>query len=396
MKNIQSLSELNGYAQIEDYIINLRRWFHMYPELSFEEKNTAKKIKEELSKLNISFEELNGTYSLIATISGKTNNSNKVIGIRADFDALPIHEETNLEFKSKNDGVMHSCGHDAHTAMLLGTAKLLAQNTDKIDGVVKLIFQAAEERSQGIQQVLDYFEENQAPDEVIGIHIWSAIDAGEVLLIPEAVFSGNGIIDYKIIGQGGHGARPDLVKDPIKAACDMVLHLSQIPSNYHDVLDNAVVSICSIQAGNTINVFPTEATIRGTYRYLKPLSDKSLRSAVQKVASGIECLHDVKLIANTEDGIPPVYNNPEMIEKAIEITKSISGLEVSSQKEPISASDNYGKLLEKYKGIYAILGGKKLNEKFYPHHHPKFDIEEGVLIKGSDFMSSYVLDFLKI
>ncbi|MFI3231655.1 MAG: M20 family metallopeptidase, partial [bacterium] len=384
-----NIKDFNNQGELENYIINHRRWFHMYPELSFEEEKTAEKIKEELTKLNIEYQELEGTYSLIGTISGNTNNSKKVIGIRADFDALPIQEETNLEFTSKNDGVMHSCGHDAHTAMLLGTAKFLSENKDKIDGTIKLIFQAAEERSQGIQQVLDYFEETQAPDEVIGIHIWSGIEAGEVLLIPEAVFSGNGIIDYKIIGQGGHGARPDLVKDPIKASCDMVLHLSQIPSNYHDVLDNAVVSICCIEGGNTINVFPTDASIKGTYRYLKPMAGKSLREAVQRVARGIESLHDVKVISNSEDGIPPVYNNPEMIKKAIEITSDINGLEVSKQKEPISASDNYGKLLEKYNGIYAILGGKKLGETFYPHHHPKFDIDEGVLIKGAEFMTKY-------
>lgn len=382
-------------SDLEQEIIQLRRWFHMYPEISLEEEKTAKKIQEELSKMGIPFEILDGTYSFIATIKNNTSNSDKVIGIRADFDALPVCENTGLEFESKNKGVMHACGHDAHIAMLLGTAKLLLKNIDKINGTVKLIFQAAEERSLGIQEVLDYFDKNNGLDEVIGIHIWSAIPSGEVLLIPDAVFSGNGVIDYKITGQGGHGARPDLVKDPIKAACDMVLHLSQIPSNFNDVMDNAVVSICSIQSGSTINVFPSEARIRGTYRYRKPSSDISLREAVQKVARGIECLHDVKVEPITEQGIPPVCNNPDMIKKAIKITDSVEGLTVSSQVEPISASDNYGKLLEKYNGIYAILGCQKSNQKFYPHHNSKFDIDESVLIKGSKFMCNYALDFLK-
>lgn len=390
---------INNIKEIENYIIELRRWFHMYPELSLEEENTAKKIQEELTKMGIPFETLEGTYSFIATINNNNNNNNtqksKVIGIRADFDALPVYENTGLEFQSKNKGIMHACGHDAHTAMLLGAAKILLENKDKLNGEVKLIFQAAEERSLGINQVLDYFEKNGGLDEVIGIHIWSSINSGEILLIPDAVFSGNGVIEYKITGQGGHGARPDLVKDPIKAACDMVTQLSRIPSNFNDVMDNAVVSICCIQSGNTINVFPSDAVIKGTYRYFKPSSDRPLREAIQRVAKSIEYLHDVEVTALTESGIPPVCNNASMIEKAIKLTETISGLDVSPQKEPISASDNYGRLLEKYNGIYAILGCKKLNEPFYPHHNPKFDIEEGVMIKGAEFMSKYALDYLK-
>lgn len=387
---------MDNIANYENYIINLRRWFHMYPEISLEEKMTSEKIQEELNKLGIPFEKLENSYGIIATISNDVKNDSKTIGIRADFDALPIQENTGLEFSSKNDGVMHACGHDTHTAMLLGTAKMLVDNIDKLHGTIKLIFQSAEERSLGIDEVLSYLDENGGLDEVIGLHIWSNVPAGEILLRHDAIFAGNGMISYKIVGKGGHGARPDLVNDPIKASCDMVLHLSQIPTNFHDVFDNAVVTICNIQGGNAINIFPTDAIIRGTYRYFKQNSDSKLRNAVRNVANSIEIMHNVKCEALAESGIPPICNNNRMIDKARNIVNNMENLELSSQVDPISASDNYGRLTEKYDGFYGILGGGYNDRDVYPHHNPKFEIDESVLIKGSEFMFKYTLDFFEI
>lgn len=381
---------------VEDYVIQTRHWLHQNPEVSFKEEKTSQKIQEELTKMGISFELLTPSYGVIATIKGDIC-SDKKIGVRADMDALPVLEETDLPFASLNEGIMHACGHDAHVAMLLGVAKILNENKTKLSGTVKLIFQAAEEAGGGIKEVIDYINADGGIDQVIGTHIWSDIPAGEILLRPEAIFAGSGRVFYKIIGKGGHGARPDLVNDPIKAACDFVTHVSSIPSNFNHVFDNAVVTICQIEGGTAGNIFPNEVNVYGTYRHFREGTYKNILDQVERMAQGIALTHDVKLeyTDDRENRLPPVYNNPEMIEKAKSLVDDIDGLVLSTQTDPICASDNYGFLLEKYKGIFAVLGGGKHGETIYPQHNSKFDIDESVLIKGTEFMTNYVLDYLK-
>lgn len=390
---------------IEQYVIELRRWFHMHPELSLKEEKTSAKIKEELDKIGIpyeagfinSFHPNEKEYSIIATIEG-TLVSDKKLGIRADFDALPVSEDTGLSFCSTHEGVMHACGHDAHAAMLLGAGKILWENKDKLAGTVKLLFQAAEEigGGSGVNSIINELEKTGGLDNVIGIHIWSAIPAGQILLKDETIFAGTGSIKYLITGKGGHGARPDLVHDPIKAACDMVTNLSRIPSNFYNVLDNSVVAICHFESGSLGNIFPDTAKIRGGYRYFNPGGHIDIRRAIHKVAAATAIMHDVKIevIEDAEkEVLAPIYNTPELIAPARELVSNIDGLELCAQKTPISASDNFGKILDKYKGFYAILGAGKPNEEIYPQHNPKFDIDETVLIKGSEFMVKYALNY---
>lgn len=170
------------FKEAEPYIIEMRRWFHQHPELSLKEKETSEKIKEELDKMGIPHEDLKPNYGVVATIQGK--DSGKVIAARADIDALPVTEDTGLPFASCNAGVMHACGHDAHAAMLLGVAKVLNEVKDELNGTVKLVFQVSEENGMGYQEILDYFESIGGVDRVIGLHIWSTLPAGEILLIP--------------------------------------------------------------------------------------------------------------------------------------------------------------------------------------------------------------------
>ncbi|OON93293.1 MAG: hypothetical protein ATN31_06640 [Candidatus Epulonipiscioides saccharophilum] len=395
----------NQLKDIEQDVINLRRWFHMHPEVSFNEENTSKKIQEELDKIGIPYESNfqnslrpnEKEYSIIATIEGMLS-SNKKLGIRADFDGLPIKEETGLPFCSINEGIMHACGHDAHAAMLLGVAKILWNNKDKIAGTVKLLFQAAEEvgGESGVKPIIDELETTGGIDNVIGIHIWSAIPSGQIVLKNETIFAGCGSIKYLITGKGGHGARPDLVHDPIKAGCDLVNNLSRIPSNFYNVLDNSVVAICQFESGSLGNIFPTTAKLRGGFRYFTPGGEVDLRNAIRRVAQATELLHNVKIevIENAEEeGLTPIYNTPELIEPARKLIENIDGLELSPQNTPISASDNFCKLIDKYPGFYAILGAAKPDEEIYPQHNSKFDINEKVLIKGCEFLVKYALNY---
>jgi len=381
------------YDEAEPYIIEMRRWFHAHPEVSFKEKKTSERIKEELTSMGITFQELGPNYGIMATIEGKGNG--KTIAVRADIDALPVTEDTGLFFASQNEGVMHACGHDAHAAMLLGTAKVLSQVKSELNGTVKLVFQVAEEIGEGFEEVLNNLETSGGVDEVIGLHIWSALPEGEILLYPGAVFAGAGGFTCAIHGQGGHGARPDLVKDPIKAACDLVLRLSAIPSNFYDVLDYSVISVGMIHSGTLRNTFPSEATIEGSFRYYKYGGAEKIKEIILQMAEGVGKIYGTRIETDFIGGVIPVWNDSKMVSRARALVHNVKGLKVSPQTEPICASDNFGFILDKYKGFYGILGAGKKEEYNYPQHHCKFDLEEGAFRKGSEFMTRYVCDYLK-
>lgn len=379
--------------ETEPYIVELRRWFHEHPEVSKKEKETSSRIKSELEKMGIPYVELKPGYGLAATIQGK--GEGKTIAARADFDALPVTENTGLEFSSANSGVMHACGHDTHAAMLLGAAKVLSEMKDEWSGTVTLIFQAEEEIGEGHEEVLEYLESIGGVDQVIGLHIWSDIPEGEILLLPEAVFGGVKGFICTVTGSGGHGARPDLVNDPIKAACELVLKFSSIPSNFYDVMDHSVVSTGMIHAGTLSNIFPSEAVFRGSARYYKRDGGQAIVDRMNQIAAGIGAVYGVDVDVNIYGGALPVYNQPALIQKARELVSQVDGLEISGQTDPISAGDNFCFLVDKYPGFYGILGGGKKGEKNYPQHHEKFDIDEQALRKGSEFMVRYILDYLK-
>lgn len=381
------------FNEIEQEIIENRRWFHQHPELSFKEKETSAKIKKELEKMGVPYEDLPPNHGVVATIQGA--ESGKTLVIRADIDALPVKEETGLPFASINDGVMHACGHDAHAAMLLGAVKVLNEKKDKLCGTVKCVFQAAEEIGGGYKEVLDYLAKTGGADGVIGLHIWSAILEGQILLIPGSVFAGGKGYFVNIRGKGGHGGRPDLTHDPVKAACELVLKFASVPSNYYDVLDHCVVNTGEIRGGSQGNIVPSEAYISGGMRWYKPGGDKVIAERLEEIAKGIELMHRVKCELTYDGGVPPVQNNPAMIEQARKLLKNMDDLRLSDQTEPICAGDNYGYILEQYPGFYGILGAGKADAPIYPQHHCKFDLDETAFRKGAEFMTRYALYFLR-
>ena len=381
------------FDAVEDKIIEDRRWFHRHPEVSLEEKMTSEYICKRLEEMGISYEMLPPNYGIVATIQG--GKPGKTLALRADVDALPVTEETGLPFASEHEGKMHACGHDAHAAMLLGVAQVMNEMKEEFAGVLKLVFQVAEETGYGYQEILDYFEKIGGVDGIAGVHIWSAIPTGEVLLYPGAVFAGAQGYNATIEGRGGHGARPDLTHDPIKAACELALKFSSIPSNFYDVLDYSVVSVGVIEAGTLKNIIPGHATIGGSMRYYKDDGGEKIVEIMERMAKGIDIAHNVKTTIDILGGIPPIINNIAMIDEAKQIVDNMDNLRIADQKEAICASDNYGYLLRKYPGMYAILGGGKLDEEIYPQHHAKFDLDEKSFRKGAEFMAKYAMHFLK-
>lgn len=376
----------------EKEIIENRRWFHQHPEVSLKERETSAKIKDELDKMGIPYKELTPNYGIAATIKG--GRPGKTLAIRADIDALPVKEETGLSFTSQYEGVMHACGHDAHAAMLLGAAKVLNEIREELNGTIICVFQVAEEIGLGYREVLDYFESIGGVDGVIGLHIWSAIPEGQILLYPGAVFAGG--LGYRVTvrGKGGHGARPDLTHDPIKAACDLVLKITSIPSNFYDVLDHSVVNVGKIEAGTLGNIIPAEAYISGGIRWYKPGGDKVIMERFHQMAKGVGMIHNVECEVIVDGGVIPVMNNPEMIDQAKKLLPEVDGLRLADQTEPICAGDNYGYIINKYPGFYGILGAGKPDTENFPQHHCKFDLDEKAFRKGAEFMVRYAVDFL--
>ncbi len=345
------------YDGCEAYMIEMRRWFHRHPELSLKETNTSQKIQEELKGMGIPYQVLAPNCGVAATIKG--GKEGKTIALRADIDALPVKEDTGLEFASENEGIMHACGHDAHIAMMLGAAKVLNEIREELAGTVICVFQVAEETGFGYQEVIDYFDSIGGVDSVIGLHIWSAIPEGEILLIPNSVFAGGKGYELTVKGQGGHGGRPDLVKDPIKTACEMVLKFASIPSNFYDVLDHSVVNVGRIEAGTIGNVFPSEAKIYGGFRWYKPGGDELILEKMNQIARGVSAIYDVDYDLDVIGGVPPVSNNAELISRAKTLVKDVEGLELSKQTDPICAGDNFGYILETVQGLLRRTGSRK-------------------------------------
>lgn len=378
--------------EYEDYIVNLRRDFHINPELSFKEVRTSQVVCNELDKMGIPYVKLDNN-CIVGKIKGASKG--KKIAIRADMDALPIVEENEKSYVSKNVGVMHACGHDGHTAMLLGAAKMLADVKEELKGEVFLCFQSAEEVGGGAREILGYLDEQGGVDEVISAHLWADIPSGSISIVEGPRMAAGSSFTIEVIGRGGHASRPDLSIDPIKPAANILLAVSSIPTNRYKTIEPLVVHVGKIEAGTMGNIFPQKATILGGIRSFSKEGENQARFFIKEIAENCAKMYGATAEVYFKDGVPVVYNNEESVGRAEKIVKKLGTFKMDSF-EQICASENYGFFLEKYKGFMAFIGVKN-EEKgiIYAQHHPKFDIDEDVLSKGSEFFSQYAYDFLK-
>ena len=381
------------FLELQPEMVRLRRWFHAHPEPSLKEEQTARQIAAELDALGIPHEALPPNHGLVAVVKGQAGGS--AVALRADMDALPVTERTGLPFASQNPGFMHACGHDAHVAMLLGAARVLNETRNRWEGTVYCFFQPAEEIGQGHQEALDWLERRGGAGAVFGLHIWSLLPEGELLLLPGAVFAGVMSYIVTLTGRGGHGGRPDLVRDPIKAACDLVLKYAAIPTNFYDVLDPCVVNVGYMEAGTVGNVFPSRAKIHGGIRWFKPGGEERITDAMRRIAAGVGDAYGVECELSTFGMHPPVYNDPAFVERGRALAPQIQGLRLSAQTEPIVAGDNMSFYLKRYPGFYGILGAGKPGTEIFPHHHECFDIDESALRKGAEFLARSALGYLE-
>ncbi|HLR20395.1 MAG TPA: amidohydrolase, partial [Tissierellaceae bacterium] len=376
---------------IEDYLIDMRRYFHMNPELSWEEYETSKKIQEELEDMGIEYEVVLET-GIIGTIVG--NKQGPIIGIRADIDALPVNEETGLEFSSKNEGKMHACGHDAHTAMLLTTGKLLKEMKDELGCIVKLIFQPAEEfiEDSGAEYMSE-LDELKDLDSIVALHIWSDIESGLISVNSGPRLASADTFEIEVIGKGGHGAMPHGSVDPVMMSAALISNLQTLASREYNPMDTFVLSVCTLDAGTVPNIIPEKVIMEGTTRTFNDEVRDLLEGKMERVIENtVKTFRgDYKFKYNY--GTPATINNELASKVAERAVVNALGEEYLYDYPATMGGEDFAKFLQKVPGCFGFLGGRnEEKDQSYAHHNPKFDVDEDAMKNGVAFFIQYVLE----
>ncbi|GGA30550.1 M20 family metallopeptidase [Psychrobacillus lasiicapitis] len=378
--------------EIKDEVIAWRRYLHTHPELSFQEEKTALFIYETLQSFD-NLEVLRPTKtSVMARLIGK--RPGKVIAIRADIDALPIQEETSLSFSSQNPGVMHACGHDGHTAILLGTAKILSTLQDQLKGEVRFLFQHAEELAPGGAEEMVQAGVMDGVDMVIGAHLWSPLETGKIGVAAGPVMASPDTFTISITGQGGHAGLPHQTVDAIAVGAQVVSNLQHIVSRNVDPLDTLVLSITKFAGGTAMNIITGSVEIAGTVRLFNMELRPVVVDLMERVVKGITEAHGATYLFEYMEGPFPVINDNEITRLIKETVCELYGEEALVKVKPNMGAEDFSAFLRKAPGTYFFIGsGNKEKGTDYPHHHPRFDLDEDAFSKG---MNMFVHATLKL
>ena len=369
----------------------IRRDLHAHPELSFNEQRTSQLVAEYLRKLGIETHVGLAKTGVVGVIPGKTKGE-KGVGLRADMDCLPMHEQNSFAHKSRHEGRMHACGHDGHTTMLLGTARYLAE-TRNFDGTAYVIFQPAEEGGGGGQvMVQDGLFERFPADEVYAVHNWPGLPAGQMAVRAGPVMAATDEVQITLRGRGGHAAMPHLVTDPVVAAAQVITALQTIASRNVSPVDAVVVSICSMQTSQlgAFNVVPDYVKMVGTVRSFRPetrdLAEKRLREIVTNVGAGLGVSAEVTY----SRGYPATVNSAREATLAADAAAEIVGeARVTRDPEPAMGAEDFAYMLEKRPGSYIWMGvGGNGNDA--PLHSPHYDFNDEVLPLGASYWARLV------
>jgi len=379
-------------SKIQKEIIDNRRYFHKHPELSFKEYNTSKAITEKLEEMGIEVSTGIAQTGLTGLIRG--GKPGKTIALRADMDALPIQETSDIEYKSVNDGVMHACGHDGHIAMLLGAAKAINQIKQKLNGNVKLIFQPAEE---GLAGALHMINEGVIADvdEIYGIHLWNYQKVGEIGVKDGPIMAAADLFEIEIMGKGGHGATPHGTVDAVIVASHIVNSLQTIVSRNTNPLESTVVTVGMINGGYNFNIIADKVTLKGTTRSYTKENRELIKTKMNEIITGTEKIFNAKIQLKYKDGYPPTVNDKKCTKNVINaISKVIGG---SSHAPYLSmGGEDFSYYLEKIPGCFFFVGSLPLDRKplSIPHHCSHFDIDEKSLLIGSSIFVKIIEDLL--
>jgi amidohydrolase len=375
-------------------LVAIRRDFHRHPELAFEEVRTAGIVADYLTRLGLEVQTGVGKTGVVGILEGP--HDGPTVLVRADMDALPMTEENQVEYASQTAGKMHACGHDGHTAIGMGVAKLLSAHRDRLVGRVKFVFQPAEEIASGAKAMIaDGALHSPRPLVSLGLHLWNNMPAGTLGVAEGPVMAGSSDFTITLTGKGGHGAVPDLAVDPVVCAAHLVTALQTIVSRNANPLDTAVVSVTQIHSGTTHNVIPSTAFLNGTFRTFTPdmreLIDRRLREIAFGVATAMGCAVEVVTNHQTE----PVINHPDVAQKVRQVAERLGYPAADFRYERTMGAEDVGLFMTDIPGMFFFLGsGNSARQLDYPHHHPRFDFDEDALPMGVALLSAAVADYL--
>lgn len=383
--------------KIKEELKQIRRNLHQYPELGFEEINTSKYIKEFLNKEGIEYKEFAKT-GVCGIIKGTKEGSNKkVIGLRADIDALPMQDKKICNYASKVKGKMHACGHDAHTTILLGVAKILNKYKNKFNGTVKLIFEPAEETTGGAKVMIkEGILENPKVDVMCGLHVEETIDCGNIMVKKGTVNAASNPFNITIKGIGGHGAYPDTAVDPIVIAGHVITSLQNIVSREIKPVNPAVVTIGSIHGGTAQNIIPSEVKISGILRTMTMEDRNFAKQRLKEIVTGICTTFRGISEIEIEESYPCLYNDDNMVELLEKSAIEILGQEnVKLQKNPKLGVESFAYFANEVPSVFYFLGIRN-EEKgiIHPAHNNLFDIDEEALPIGVAIQCQIAVNYL--
>ena len=374
---------INRMAELHDEITGWRREFHQNPELLYDVHETAASVAEKLSAFGCDEVETGvGRTGVVGVIKGKSDNSGKVIGLRADMDALPISELTNLPHASKNAGKMHACGHDGHTSMLLGAAKYLSE-TRNFDGTVVVIFQPAEEGGAGGKAMVDDgMMEKHDIQEVYGLHNMPGLAVGEFAIRSGPIMAATDEFDIVVRGKGSHAAMPHQGTDPIVIAAQVVSGIQAIVSRGKNPLESLVISVTKINGGTAYNVVPNTVELAGTVRSLTPEIRKLAEERIKAVVEGICAAHGATCEVKYKNNYPVTHNHEENTLKAINVAKEIAGEKgVDTDVPPTMGGEDFSYMLESRPGAFIFMG----NGDTASLHHPEYDFNDDAIPHGCSY-----------
>ena len=376
--------------KIKDTIINNRRDIHKYPELSFQEYRTSELVAKQLENFGLKVERNIGKTGVVGTLTGKS--SGKTIAFRADMDALPIQETSDVPYKSVNDGVMHACGHDAHTAILLGAAEVLSKYSNDIKGTIKFIFQPAEEGYGGARFMIEDGAINNV-DEIYGLHVWNYQDSGTVGIQSGPVMADADMFTITINGIGGHGAAPQGTVDCVVVASYFIQAIQSIISRNTNPLDSTVITIGQINGGYNFNIIADKIVLKGTARAYTEENRNLIKSRLNEIINATETMFGAKIILDYKDGYPPVINNEIVTNKLQKIAKSIAGDKVVAPYLSMGGED-FSYFTNEIPGCFFFLGTspKDREPMSTPQHCSHFDIDEDAMLIGASIFVQTALE----
>ena len=383
LEKIKSLA-----AQGQDENIAIRRHLHANPELSYQEFETCKFVQAQLTKIGIPFTVI-ATTGVLGIIEGK-NPSKRVIALRADMDALPIIEENEVEYKSKNEGVMHACGHDVHTTILLGAAKILWSLRDQFEGTIKLLFQPGEEKNPGgaSYMIRDGALQNPTPQGIIGLHVHPGLPFGKLSFRKGRVMASADELYVSIKSSGGHAATPHQTIDTVLVAAQLITSLQTIISRNRNPQNPSVLSICSIHGGNTTNVIPSEVKLMGTFRAMDEVWRFKAHELMMQQAKGLAIATGAEIDFRVDVGYPTVDNEPAITEAAWKLADQYMGAENVEETELRMGAEDFGYYSQVIPGCFFRLGVRnESKDAIHNVHTPVFKVDEDAIAHGVGMMA---------